>query len=77
MPRLRLVPYAQLQAVVEHLGFRLIRRCGSHCIFRHADGRVPTLPDHGSRPIGRALLRKILRDADLTPDEYHAILNSL
>jgi predicted RNA binding protein YcfA (HicA-like mRNA interferase family) len=77
MPRLRLVPYGELRAVVEHLGFRLIRRRGSHCIFRHADGRVLTLPDHGSRPIGRALLRKILRDADLTPDEYHAILNSL
>jgi predicted RNA binding protein YcfA (HicA-like mRNA interferase family) len=77
VPRLRIVPYADLRRVAEHQGFSLVRRRGSHCIFRHPDGRVLTLPDHGARPIGRALLRRILRDMDLGPDAYHAILDTL
>ena len=35
---------------------------------KHSDGRV--VPVHPGRDIGRGLLRKILRDAELTRDEF-------
>ncbi|MBM3943746.1 MAG: addiction module toxin, HicA family [SAR202 cluster bacterium] len=58
-------------------GFRLVRREGSHVAFRNAAGRIVVIPDHGSRVIGRSLLRKIIRDMGLGVDEYHDILDRL
>lgn len=74
MTRLRLVPYRDLSRVVERAGFRWVRREGSHNVFRNDEGRIIVIPDHGSRPIVRPLLRKILRDAGIDPDEYHRLL---
>jgi predicted RNA binding protein YcfA (HicA-like mRNA interferase family) len=39
---------------------------------KHPDGRVVTVPMHQGQDIRRGLLRKILRDADLTVDEFIA-----
>jgi len=41
---------------------------------RHPDGRVVTVPIHPGKEIGRGLLRKILRDAELSVDEFLALL---
>jgi predicted RNA binding protein YcfA (HicA-like mRNA interferase family) len=71
----RLARYRDLARVAEAAGFAWRRRDGSHNIFRHADGRVVVIPDHGARPIGRGLLNKILRQMDLSVDEYHRLLN--
>ena len=61
MTRLRLAPYRDLRRVVEHAGFQWVRREGSHNVFRNDEGRIIVIPDHGSRPIIRPLLRKILK----------------
>jgi predicted RNA binding protein YcfA (HicA-like mRNA interferase family) len=37
---------------------------------RHPDGRTVTVPTHSGRDIGRGLLRKILRDAEVTRDAF-------
>jgi predicted RNA binding protein YcfA (HicA-like mRNA interferase family) len=55
--------------VLERHGFERVRQSGSHAIFRHADGRRTTVPIHGKRDLGRGLLRKIMRDVDLTVDD--------
>lgn len=75
MSRLRLASYRDLKRVAEAAGYVWVRCRGSHNIFRRADGRIVTIPDHGSDVIVRGLLRKIIRDLDLTPDEYHALLD--
>ncbi len=54
-----------------------LRREGSHNTFRNAQGRIVVIPDHGSQVIVRPLLRKILRDMGLSPEEYHRILKGL
>ena len=77
MTRLRLVPYRELRKVAQAVGFQWIRCEGSHNVFRHDSGKVVVIPDHGSQVIVRPLLRKILRDLRLTPDEYHRLLNNL
>jgi predicted RNA binding protein YcfA (HicA-like mRNA interferase family) len=77
MSRLRLVPYRDLARVAEAVGYSWARTRGSHNIFRHPDGHIVVIPDHGAQVIVRPLLRKILRDLDLTPDEYHDLLDQL
>ncbi|MEW6094519.1 MAG: type II toxin-antitoxin system HicA family toxin [Chloroflexota bacterium] len=52
------------------LGFESVRQKGSHVFFRHPDGRTTTLPSHSGRDIARPLLREILREIDVKPDEF-------
>lgn len=74
MNRLRAVESAELIRALERAGFARARQRGSHVRLRHADGRVVTVPTHAGRVVGRGLLRKILRDAELTQDEFMALL---
>ena len=60
---------------LEKAGFEVQRQTGSHVRLKHTDGRVVTVPVHGSQDIGRGLLRKILRDADMTPADFLALLD--
>jgi predicted RNA binding protein YcfA (HicA-like mRNA interferase family) len=75
--RLRLVTYRQLSKVAEAAGFQWVRREGSHNTFRNSSGQIVVIPDHGSQVIVRPLLRKMLRDMNLTIDEYHRLLDEL
>ncbi len=59
----------EVAALLEQLGFRDVRQRGSHKRFRHADGRVTTVPFHGNRDVAPSLLRKIARDIRLSVDE--------
>ena len=75
MSRLRLVPYRELQRVVEAAGFAWVRQDGSHNVFRNTEGRIVVIPDHGPQVIVRPLLRKILRDAGLSVEAYNRLLD--
>jgi predicted RNA binding protein YcfA (HicA-like mRNA interferase family) len=61
--------------VAEAVGYRWVRQSGSHSTFRHSEGRIVVIPDHGSQVIVRPLLRKILRDMGLSLDDYHHLLD--
>lgn len=50
-------------------GFQTVRQKGSHVRLRHQDGRITTIPIHSGQDIGKGLLRKILRDTELTINE--------
>ena len=56
----------EVAALLYRLGFREIRQRGSHKRFRHADGRVTTVPFHGGRDVSPLLLRQIARDIGLS-----------
>ena len=58
------------------LGFSQLRRRGSHRFFAHPDGRTATVPDHRGEDLGRGLIRSILRDVDVAPEEFTRWLNS-
>jgi predicted RNA binding protein YcfA (HicA-like mRNA interferase family) len=75
MTKLRLVPYRELKRVAQAAGFEWIRCDGSHNVFRHINGAIVVIPDHGARVIVRPLLRKILRDLGLSLEEYHRLLD--
>lgn len=74
MPALPVVNSAQLVRALERAGFEAARQRGSHRRFRHSDGRVVTVPVHGSSDVGRGLLRKILRDADISTVDFLTLL---
>lgn len=56
--------------VLRRAGFRAIRVKGSHHFLRHKDGRTTVVPVHSGETIGPGLMSKILRDCDLTRDEF-------
>ena len=60
----------EVVARLERLGFVEVRQRGSHKQFRHADGRVTTVPMHAGRDISPTLLRQICRDIRVTVPEF-------
>lgn len=74
MSRLPVLRASELLQALKKAGFEVVRQRGSHARLRHPDGRVVTVPVHQSQDIGRGLLRKILRDAELSPDELQELL---
>ena len=62
----------EVVAVLACLGFVEVRQRGSHKQFRHADGRVTTVPFHPGRDISPTLLQRIAHDIGLSIDEFLA-----
>ena len=56
--------------ILENLGFVEVRQRGSHCQFRHADGRGTTVPFHAGRDISPPLLRQIAKDIGMNAQEF-------
>jgi predicted RNA binding protein YcfA (HicA-like mRNA interferase family) len=55
---------------LEKLGFVEVRQRGSHKQYRHADGRCTTVPFHGSRDVSPLLLKQIIKDIRITPEDF-------
>lgn len=63
------VPILKPQEVENH-GFYEVRQRGSHKQFRHIDGRGTTVPFHKGRDIAPFLLKQIVKDIDMTIEEF-------
>lgn len=74
MSRLPRLTGNEIIATLAKAGFTVSRVRGSHHRLRHADGRVTTVPVHGSEIIGPGLLSRILRDCELSHDDFEALL---
>ena len=74
MSRLVLTDAKTFEKILLKLGFKIIRQKGSHVFYRHTDGRYTTLPHHSTVDMGRSLIRQILREINITTDEYHQLL---
>lgn len=70
MVKLPALKARQVIAAIQRIGFVEVRQRGSHKQFRHSDGRVTTVPDHRGRDITPNLLRKILDDIRVKPEEF-------
>ena len=69
MTRLPVLDAKTLEKVLLDLGFEKTRQKGSHAFYRHKDGRTTTIPHHSGRDLARPLLREILREIELAPEE--------
>ncbi len=74
MSRLPRLTGADIIAALARAGFVDARVKGSHHRLRHSDGRVTTVPVHGAEIIGPGLLAKILRDCDLSREQFENLL---
>jgi predicted RNA binding protein YcfA (HicA-like mRNA interferase family) len=52
------------------LGFEQVRQKGSHKFFRHPDGRTAMVSDHKGEDLGRGLTDMILKDAEVTQEDF-------
>lgn len=77
MSRLPLTDAKTLEKLLLALGFIVMRQKGSHRFYRHPDGRYTTIPHHGSSDISRSLLNSILKQVELSQEEYIYMLNKL
>ncbi len=72
MSKLTIISSKDMVRILEILGFNEIRQKGSHKSFRHVDGRTTVIPFHGE-DLGRGLIRKVLKDIEISPDEYEKL----
>lgn len=56
--------------ILRNLGFDLVRQKGSHCQFKHPDGRQTTVPDHRGRDLSPFLLRQIAKDIGMKIEDF-------
>ncbi|MFH0927247.1 MAG: type II toxin-antitoxin system HicA family toxin [Candidatus Micrarchaeota archaeon] len=70
MAKLRPLKLRKLIRALNALGFFQKSQCGSHAKFKHADGRWTVVPIHGDKEIDRYLLRKIIRECEVSTDEF-------
>lgn len=77
MTRLPIVDYMTMDRVLQALGFSAIRQKGSHVFYRHPDGRTTTLPRHPGRDLSRPLIREILREFQITQDQFNELLRDI
>lgn len=59
-----------MEKILLRLGFKLVRQKGSHAFYRHPDGRTTAVPRHSGRDLARPLIREIIREIDLTPEQF-------
>ena len=77
MSKLPMANFKTMDKLLRHLGFTAVRQKGSHLFYRHSDGRTTTLPNHGNRDIARPLMREILREISIPPDEFVKLLKEI
>lgn len=64
----------ELIKILKRLGFIEQRQKGSHIFFSHGDGRTTVVPMHPAKQIHRGLLRSILNDIKLSPEEFKKLI---
>jgi len=77
MSKLPVIDAKTFEKLLLKMGFEIKRQKGSHVFYRHPDKRYTTLPHHRGRVLGRPLIRKILREIKVTPEEFKQQLENL
>ena len=77
MTHLPAVNFRIMEKLLLRLGFQAVRRKGSHVFYRHADGRTATVPHHPGRDLARPLVREILREIEITLEQFQKELENI
>jgi predicted RNA binding protein YcfA (HicA-like mRNA interferase family) len=77
MSKLPILDARAMERVLLHLGFVRTRQRGSHVFYRHPDGRTTTVPWHSGRDLARPLIRAILQDIDMSPEDFRRVLDEI
>ena len=71
---LKPLPARKVLKILSVLGFKIVRKRGSHVVLKHSDGRITVVPVHATENIGPGLLLKIIKDAKLAKEEFLKLL---
>jgi len=75
MPKLPAIKDKQLIKAMEKLGFCRYRQKGtSHLVMIHSDSRRAIIPIHPGKDIPRGTLKGILRDLEISNEEFIKLL---
>jgi predicted RNA binding protein YcfA (HicA-like mRNA interferase family) len=74
MSRLPRLTGQEVVRALSKAGFEVLRQRGSRVFLKHADGRATIIPIHGGEVLGPGIMSKILRDAKLSREEFHKLL---
>lgn len=73
--KLPILKPVELVRMLERMGFVRTRKSGGgHLRYCHSDGRKTTVPMHKGKDISRGLLRKILKDVNISIEELKKYL---
>lgn len=73
MPKLSPIRGKDLVSILEKQGFKKVHQKGSHARMEHSDGRKTSVPLHSGEKVGIGLLRKILRDINISRKEFEKL----
>lgn len=74
MSRLPRLTGQEVVRALSEAGFELMRQRGSHMFLRHPDGRATVVPVYSGEALGPGILSKILRDTELSRNEFRRLL---
>lgn len=75
MPRIPIIKARKLVSILKNKGFVLHRITGSHHVFiRRKDRLTIVVPVHKGRDLGRGITLAILKDAQITAEEFLRLL---
>ena len=60
----------KLIKIIKKFGFEIVRVKGSHHFLKHSDGRATVIPVHGKESIGIGLFHKILKDCEISVEDF-------
>jgi len=72
MPKIPPISGKVVVKALEKIGYYVVRQRGSHIRLHHKNRWPVTIPNH--KILGKGLLRKIFRDAELTTEEFLKLL---
>ena len=72
MSKLPLISGKKAIKIFTKIGYRIVRQKGSHIRLHHPQKRPLTIPNH--KVLGRGILRKLIRDAELSVEEFIKLL---
>ena len=64
----------EIISILEKKGFSLARKSGSHKIYKNNQGKRVTIPFHGNKILHPKVLKSILTDANISPEELAELI---
>ena len=74
MPRIKPLPHQKIIKVLEKIGFKIVRRKGSHVIMMNEKGTRIVIPIHPGKDVKPGLVRAIIKEAGLKRKEFLKLL---
>ena len=72
MPKLPIISGKKAIKAFVKIGYRTTNQKGSHIRLHHPDKKPLTIPNH--KTLGKGLLRKLLRDSEISLEEFINLL---